>query len=46
MSIDDMQFGSMHGKGFTNAILNMRQIQERHQARKKLYHDFVCLEKE
>ena len=37
MSINNMQFG---------AIFNMRQVQERHQARKKkLYYAFVDLEK-
>ena len=46
MSIDDMQFGFMPGKGTTDAIFIMRQVQERHQAKKmKLYKAFVDLEK-
>ena len=41
-----MQFGFMHGKGTTDAILIMRQIQEKHQTKKKkLYYAFVDLEK-
>ena len=40
VSIDDMQFGFMPGKGTTNAIFIMRQVQE-----KKLYYAFVDLEK-
>ena len=44
MSIDDMQFGFMPGKG---SIFIMRQVQEKHQAKKnKLYYAFfVDLEK-
>ena len=34
--IDNMQFGFMHGKGTTYAIFIMRQVQEKHQAKKKL----------
>ena len=46
MSIDNMQFSFMHGKGTTDAIFIMRQVQERHQAKKKkLYYAFVDLEK-
>ena len=45
--IDNMQFGFMLGKGTTDAIFIMRQIQEKHQAKKKkLYYAFVDLEKE
>ena len=41
-----MQFGFMPGKGTTDAILIMRQVQEKHQAKKKkLYYAFVDLEK-
>ena len=44
--IDNMQFGFMHGKGTTNAIFIMRQVQEKHQEKKKkLYYAFVNLEK-
>ena len=45
MSIDNMQFGFIPGKGTTDAIFIMRQEQERHQVRKKLYYAFVDLEK-
>ena len=41
-----MPFGFMPVKGTTDAIFIMRQVQERHQARKKLYYAFVDLEKE
>ena len=41
-----MQFGFMPGKGTTDAIIIMRQVQEKHQAKKKkLYYAFVDLEK-
>ena len=44
--IDNMQFGFMPGKGTTDAIFIMRQVQEKHQAKKKkLYYAFVDLEK-
>ena len=47
VSIDNMQFGFMPGKGTTDAIFIMRQIQEKHQTKnKKLYYAFVDLEKE
>ena len=47
VSIGDMQFGFMPGKGTIDAIFIMRQVQERHQAWKmKLYYVFVDLEKE
>ena len=46
VSIDNMQFGFMPGKGTTYAIFIMRQVQEKHQAnKKKLYYAFVDLEK-
>ena len=42
VSIDNMQFGFMPGKGTTDAIFIMRQVQEKHQAKKKkLYYAFV-----
>ena len=41
-----MQFGFKPGKGITDAIFTMRQVQEKHQAnKKKLYYAFVDLEK-
>ena len=41
-----MQFGFMPGKGTTDAIFIMRQVQEKHQAKKKkLYYAFVDPEK-
>ena len=47
MSIDNMQFGFMPGKGTTDVIFIMRQVQEKRQAKKKkLYYAFVDLEKE
>ena len=46
VSIDNMQFGFMPGKGTTDSIFIMRQVQEKHQAKnKKLYYAFVDLEK-
>ena len=45
-SINSMQFGFMPGKGTTDAIFIMRQVQEKHQAKKKKrYYAFVDLEK-
>ena len=42
-----MQFGFMPGKGTSDAIFIVRQVQEKHQAKKKmLYYAFVDLEKE
>jgi len=41
-----MQFGFMKGKGTTNAIFIVRQMQEKFRAKgKKLYFGFVDLEK-
>ena len=41
VSIDNMQFGFIPGKGTTDAIFIMQQVQEKHQAkRKKLYYVF------
>jgi len=46
IDIDDMQFGFMKGKGTTDAIFIVRQIQEKFRAKgKKLYFGFVDLEK-
>ena len=46
VSIDNMQFGFMPGKGTTDAIFIMRQVQEKHQAmKKKVYYACVDLEK-
>jgi len=43
---DDMQFGFMKGKGTTDAIFVVRQMQEKFRAKgKKLYFGFVDLEK-
>jgi len=46
IDIDDMQFGFRKGKGTTDAILIVRQMQEKFRAKgKKLYFSFVDLEK-
>ena len=46
ISIDDMQFGFMPGRGTTGAIFILRQLQEKHLAKNmKLYFAFVDLEK-
>ena len=46
VSMDNMQSGFMPGKGTTDAIFIMRQVQEKYQAKKKkLYYAFVDLEK-
>ena len=46
MSIDNMQFVFMPGKKTTDAIFIMRQVQEKHQSKKKkkLYYALVDLE--
>ena len=42
VSIDNMHVGFMPGKGTTDAIFIMRQVQGKHQAKKKnLYYAFV-----
>ena len=38
-------FSFMPGKGTTDAIFIMRKVDEKHQAKKKLYYAFVDLEK-
>ena len=44
--IDDIQFGFMPGRGTTDAILIVRQLQEKcHDANKALYMAFVDLKK-
>ena len=46
ISIDDMQFDFMPGRGTTDAIFIFRQLQEKHLAKNKnLYVAFVDLEK-
>jgi hypothetical protein len=46
VDIDEMQFGFMPGRGTTDAIFIIRQIQEKHlAANKPLYMAFVDLEK-
>ena len=46
VSIENMQFGFMPRKGTTDAIFIMRQVQEKHQEKKKkLYYAFMDLEK-
>ena len=46
IDMDDMQFGFMKGKGTTDAIFIVRQMQEKLTAKgKKLYFSFVDLEK-
>ena len=46
VNIDDMQFGFMPGRGTTDAIFIVRQMHEKHLARRKeLYFAFVDLEK-
>ena len=44
VSIDNMQFGFMPGKGTTDAIFIMLQVQENHQEKKKkMYQAFFCV---
>jgi hypothetical protein len=46
VTVDDMQFGFTPGKGTTDAIFVLRQMQEKHYGKKKkLYFAFVDLEK-
>jgi len=46
IDIDNMQFGFMKGKGTTDAIFIVRQVQEKFRAKgKKLSFSFVDLEK-
>ena len=46
LSIYNVQFGFIPGKGTTDAIFIMRQVQENHQAKKKkMYYAFADLEK-
>jgi len=46
MHIDDMQFGFIEGKGTTDAIFIVRQMQEKIRAKGKyIYFGFVDLEK-
>ena len=42
VSIDSIQFGFMPGKGITDAIFIMRQVQEKHQAKKKKLYYVFC----
>jgi len=46
IEVDDMQFGFMKGKGTTDAIFTVRQMQKNFRVKgKKLYFVFVDLEK-
>ena len=46
VSIDNSQFGFIPGRGTTDAIFVVRQLQEKYQAaNKRLYMTFVDLEK-
>jgi len=46
IQVHDMQFGFMKGKGTTDAIFTVRQMQENFRVKgKKLYFGFVDLEK-
>ena len=42
VSLDNNQFGFMHGKGTMYAIFTMRQVQEKHQAKKKKLYYVFC----
>ena len=43
VSIDNMQFGSMSGKGNNTTIFIMRQVQEKHQTKKLNYTMFFYI---
>ena len=45
VSIGNMQFDFMSGKGTTDAIFIMRQVQKKYQAMKKMYYACFDLEK-
>jgi len=46
IEVDDMQFGFMKGKGSTDVIFTVRQMQENFRVKgKKLYFGFVDWEK-
>ena len=46
IDVDDMQFGFMKGKGSTDVIFTVRQMQENFRVKgKKLYFGFVDWEK-
>jgi len=46
IEVDDMQFGFMKGKGTTDVIVTVRQMQDNFRVKgKKLYFGFVDLEK-
>jgi len=46
IEVDDIQFGFMKGKGTTDAIFTVRQMQENFRVKiTKLYFGFVDLEK-
>ena len=46
VNIDEMQYGFMPGRGTTDAIFILRQLQERYlQKNKRLYYVFIDLEK-
>ena len=46
VKIDDMQFGFMAGKGTTDAIFIVRQLQEKYRAKKKRPMDGICRSRE
>ena len=46
VSIDNMPFGFMPGKGTTDAIFIVRQVQEKHQAKKKRLYYVFCVSRE